>query len=44
MRIVLLSIRAQVRAVYEERAAREHHQPYRVALSDYLKGKDLLTR
>jgi hypothetical protein len=34
----------QVRAVYEERAAREHRQPYRVALSDYLKGKDLLTR
>ncbi len=33
----------QVRAVYEERAAKEHRQPYRVALSDYLKGKDLLS-
>ena len=32
-----------VRAVYEERAAKEHRQPYRLAVSDYFKGKNLLT-
>jgi len=31
----------QLRAIYAERAAKEHRVPYRVALSDYLKGVDL---
>ena len=34
----------QVRVVYEKRAAKEHRVPYRVALSDYLNGKDLLSK
>jgi hypothetical protein len=34
----------QVRAIYEERAVQEHRIPYRVALSDYLKGNNLLPR
>ena len=34
----------QVRAVYEERAAKEERVAYNVALSDYWQGKDLLTR
>ena len=33
-----------VRAIYERRAARAHRLPYRVALSDYFKGKDLLAK
>jgi hypothetical protein len=31
----------RVRAIYEKRAAKEHMIPYRVALSDYFKGKTL---
>jgi hypothetical protein len=27
---------------YEEIAAKEHRQPFRVAVSDYYKGKNLL--
>ena len=34
----------QLRAHYEERAATEKRVPYRVALSDYLKGMDLLSK
>jgi hypothetical protein len=34
----------QVRAVYEDRAALEHRQPYRVAMSDYFQGNDLLAK
>jgi hypothetical protein len=34
----------KVRAVYEKRAAKEKRVPYRVALSDYFKGKDLLAK
>jgi hypothetical protein len=34
----------KVRAVYEKRAAKEKRVPYRVAVSDYFKGKDLLSR
>ena len=33
-----------VRAFYEKRAAKEHRVPYRLAVSDYFKGKDLLSR
>ena len=33
-----------VRAIYEEIATKEHRQPYRVAVSDYYKGKDLLPK
>jgi hypothetical protein len=33
-----------VRAVYEKRATEENRAPYRVALSDYLKGNDLLAK
>jgi hypothetical protein len=32
----------QVRAVYEKQAAEQNRQPFRVAVSDYLKGNDLL--
>ena len=32
-----------VRAVYERQAAEQNRQPYRVAVSDYLKGNDLLS-
>jgi hypothetical protein len=31
------------RAVYEKQAAEQNRQPFRVALSDYLKGNDLLS-
>ena len=34
----------KLRAVYEKRAAKAKRVPYRVALSDYLNGKDLLSR
>ena len=34
----------QVRAIYEEIAAKAHRQPYRVAVSDYYKGKNLLPK
>jgi len=34
----------KVRAKYEKRAAKEGRVPYRVALSDYFKGKDLLAK
>ena len=34
----------KVRAKYEKRAVKEHRVPYRVALSDYFKGKDLLAK
>lgn len=33
-----------VNAIYEERAAKEQRVPYRLALSDYFKGKDLLSK
>lgn len=33
---------AELRALYEERAANEDRHPYRVAHCDYLKGMDLL--
>ena len=33
-----------VRLIYEKRAAKEKRVPYRVAISDYFKGKDLLAR
>jgi hypothetical protein len=33
-----------VRAVYEEIAAKDKRVPYRVALSDYFQGKDLLAK
>jgi hypothetical protein len=33
-----------VRLVYEKRAAEENRIPYRVALSDYLQGNDLLAK
>jgi hypothetical protein len=32
-----------VRAVYEKQAAEQNRQPFRVAVSDYLKGVDLLS-
>src|SRR6266513_1102680 len=31
-----------VRAIYEEIATKEHRQPYRLAVSDYYKEKDLV--
>jgi hypothetical protein len=34
----------EVRAVYEKRAATEQRLPYRMALSDYFKGIDLLSK
>ena len=34
----------KVRAKYEKRAAKENRQPYRVAVSDYYKGKNLLSK
>ena len=34
----------KVRKVYEKMAAKENRQPFRVAVSDYLKGNDLLTK
>jgi hypothetical protein len=33
-----------VRAIYEEMAAKEERQPYRVAMSDYFKGNNLLLK
>jgi len=33
-----------VHAIYEEMAAKEHRQPYRLAFSDYFKGNDLLAK
>jgi hypothetical protein len=33
-----------VRAIYEKRGAKEKRVPYRVAISDYFKGKDLLAK
>jgi hypothetical protein len=33
-----------VRAIYEEMAARENRQPYRMAFSDYFKGRNLLQK
>jgi hypothetical protein len=33
-----------VHAIYAEIAAKEHRQPYRVAVSDYYKGKNLLSK
>lgn len=35
---------SQVRAVYEERAAKEGRAAYNVALSDYWKGRNLLSK
>jgi hypothetical protein len=32
------------RAIYEKRAAKEDRLPYRLAVSDYYKGKNLLSR
>jgi hypothetical protein len=32
-----------VRAVYEKQAAKQNRQAFRVAVSDYLKGNDLLS-
>ena len=34
----------KVRAIYEHRAANEHKRPYAMALSDYFKGNDLLSK
>jgi hypothetical protein len=34
----------QVRAVYEQQAAEQDRQPFRVAVSDYFKGNDLLSK
>ena len=34
----------KVSKVYEKRAAKENRQPFRMAVSDYLKGNDLLSR
>jgi hypothetical protein len=34
----------RVRAIYAKRAAKENRQPYRLAISDYYKGKNLLAR
>ena len=33
-----------VRAIYEKRAAKEHRVAYRLAVSDYYKGKNLLPK
>jgi hypothetical protein len=32
-----------VRAMYEQQAAEQNRKPFRVAVSDYLKGNDLLS-
>jgi hypothetical protein len=34
----------RVRAIYEKTAKKKKRQPFRLAVSDYLKGKDLLAR
>src|ERR1044071_9700033 len=34
----------KVRAMYEKRASKENRQPYRVAVSNYYKGKNLLSK
>ena len=34
----------KLRAVYEHRAANEKKRPYALALSDYFKGNDLLSK
>jgi hypothetical protein len=34
----------KVRVVYEKRAAKDHKRPYDMAVSDYFKGKDLLSK
>jgi hypothetical protein len=34
----------KVRAVYEKKAAENNRQPFRIAVSDYLEGKDLLAK
>ena len=34
----------EVHAIYEEMAAKEHMRPYAMALSDYFKGNDLLSK
>ena len=33
-----------VRAMYEKQAAEQNRKPFRVAVSDYLKGNDLLSK
>jgi hypothetical protein len=33
-----------VRSIYEEMAAKDHKQPYRLAFSDYFKGNNLLAK
>jgi hypothetical protein len=33
-----------VRPIYEQRAAEEKRQPFRLAVSDYYRGKDLLSK
>ena len=34
----------KVSKLYEKRAAKENRRPFRVAVSDYLKGNDLLSK
>jgi hypothetical protein len=34
----------KVRVVYEKRAVKNHKRPYDMAVSDYFKGKDLLSK
>jgi hypothetical protein len=34
----------KVRLLYEKRGAKEHRVPYRLAVSDYFKGKNLLSK
>ena len=34
----------KVRAAYEKRAKKDHRSPFRVAFSDYFKGKNLLAK
>jgi len=34
----------KMRFIYEKRAAKENRVPYRLAVSDYYKGKNLLSR
>jgi hypothetical protein len=34
----------KVRKVYEKRAATQNKRPFRMAISDYLKGNDLLSK
>jgi hypothetical protein len=34
----------KVRAIYEKRGKRTHKSPFRLAFSDYFKGKDLLAK